>query len=511
MDAIDLALRDAWERLTPALRTDRLELARRLARRHRPTLTRPIRPWCLCIRAADTRINRLNAIIAPRHARRDAQPHHVVLSADTLRLLTKPVRIDWPGIPATDAAARLGRHVEAIRPWIRRGLFQVRYDNARALGRRGKPVPIIWSPSPLDPSANHAQAPDPLWGTLWQSHWQSIPDDMEITLERTPIFRPEPRSFRPKALLRGWHFTCPGRLTPVPRALATAKSGPIAAIPRLRCMYSEDAPIESRPVLDAPALLEDRDHFYLYHPCGRPSARLFMPLPVWTLAHALGFPDDDAQTVTNSIPAPALSLRLSVSSSLPSAPAVRSFACHHCWRLRYFSLISRNGWNQFVTHLTAGLLRGGEVPRPADLAPARRKRRYARHMRPAPRQDQVAALIAEGLTSKQIAHRLGIAYSTVVASIKALYKKHNARTRAALCAKLGLAYQRPLPPRRAQVLCLLLHGHSYKQIAARLNIKYATVHGHTKALYRTYQVHSRRELTAKLVRPTTQSTLRLAR
>jgi DNA-binding CsgD family transcriptional regulator len=57
-----------------------------------------------------------------------------------------------------------------------------------------------------------------------------------------------------------------------------------------------------------------------------------------------------------------------------------------------------------------------------------------------------------------------------------------------------------LSPREQQVLGCLLGGDSEKQIARRLGISSSTVHGYVRRIYRLFDVHSRGELLACLLR-----------
>jgi DNA-binding CsgD family transcriptional regulator len=54
-----------------------------------------------------------------------------------------------------------------------------------------------------------------------------------------------------------------------------------------------------------------------------------------------------------------------------------------------------------------------------------------------------------------------------------------------------------LPPRLRQTLCLLMRGHSEKEIAARLDVSRNTVHKYVTALYRRFTMTSRAELMAR--------------
>jgi len=57
-----------------------------------------------------------------------------------------------------------------------------------------------------------------------------------------------------------------------------------------------------------------------------------------------------------------------------------------------------------------------------------------------------------------------------------------------------------LSPRTRQVLNALIDGDSEKQIAIRLNISEHTVHTYAKRIHRAFDVNSRGELLAKVIR-----------
>lgn len=205
MDAIDQAILDAINNLNPA------QLQERARRARSRTIPRPARPFCICLRASDTRLDSGDVFIAPKRAIENALPHDLFLTSENLQHLSAPVHIPWPGLDWTHAAYLLGRHPESLRHWIARGRFQLARYNARALGKRGCPVPFIWSSSPLDPNADTASAPDALWGTLWQSHHKRIPENLEFQLRRLPCLRDDPRgSASGLGRFRGWRFICPG-------------------------------------------------------------------------------------------------------------------------------------------------------------------------------------------------------------------------------------------------------------------------------------------------------------
>ncbi|MFT5423299.1 MAG: DNA-binding CsgD family transcriptional regulator, partial [Phycisphaerales bacterium] len=182
--------------------------------------------------------------------------------------------------------------------------------------------------------------------------------------------------------------------------------------------------------------------------------------PTWTIAHALGFPLElDLHNLagqwipglidptSNSAPSPPLGgeggpqgrMR---GSPLPAAGAERGFACRHCWNIQRVSLATNSGWNRFITHLSAGLLYGCEVPRPALANPeSSRKRPYQPRPRlaadPHPRRTQAAHLFTQGLTHKQIANALSITPAAVATHIKRSHKQHNTHNRQQLKAALS--------------------------------------------------------------------------
>lgn len=377
MDAIDQALSDAWCALSENLRRRRLaDLAQRLDRRCHAQLTRPPRAWCLCLRASDQRLDSLDIIIDPPEAFYARRPHILHIKGTAIRELCRPVMIPYPGIDHTIAARRLGRHPESLRPWITSGALQARYDAAWSIGKCGKPVPIVWSPRPLDPNANHGLPPDRVWGSLWETLYQRIPPNYELVIRREPRFRFDRGTYR----FCGWTFICPGRV----------------------------------------------DEEGNYKGCGRRCQRIYGPQSVWTLAHQQPLPEAARRALGD----------VDLTDDPIRSTGPRSFACAKCWRVHYFTLTNSDGWNQFITHISGGLLYGYEVPRPPDEAPRRRKRRYVPHVnrRPSPRRAQVLDGLLEGLTYQQIADRLGIGYATVHGHVKKIYKTHGVHGRGELAA-----------------------------------------------------------------------------
>src|SRR5687767_9052404 len=113
MDRIECLLLEAWDRVSAAVRADRLEALRRARRRH-GILSKPMRAWCLRIRASDTRINDFTALIDPPGAVAARQPHRMTIDGQLIRRLTEPVRIPRPGVTYHEAAALLGREYQTV-------------------------------------------------------------------------------------------------------------------------------------------------------------------------------------------------------------------------------------------------------------------------------------------------------------------------------------------------------------------------------------------------------------
>src|SRR5258705_12787292 len=135
MNDVDRLILEAWEKLGPKIMADPEELARRLARRRRPVLTRPPRAWCLAVRASDRRITPAHWIITPEHAMDLNHPdhpyepieHEVTIRPHALRRYCRPVRTDSWGEEVNDVCARLGVSPSVLRNARRAGLFSERF------------------------------------------------------------------------------------------------------------------------------------------------------------------------------------------------------------------------------------------------------------------------------------------------------------------------------------------------------------------------------------------------
>ena len=204
MDDLENQFHVAWSRVAARFGDDAGDLARRLARRRRAVLVRPPRAWCLALRASDGRLADVATIFPaddPHPAHRDerrstntglsestepgsanpigltesgsvrAVPHspfiiphadRVFLTAAALKELCAPVRVDPPGETLDEVAKKLGTTPIGLRNARLNGVFDVHHVKG-LMGRRGRPVPLLYTPRPLDPSAKNFAEPDPAW------------------------------------------------------------------------------------------------------------------------------------------------------------------------------------------------------------------------------------------------------------------------------------------------------------------------------------------------------------
>src|SRR5689334_9786373 len=112
MDPITSTILDAWALHGDRILANPLELQKRLARRRMKTLRRPLRAYCLAVRAGDTRMSPATEVMDPWKAADQRRPdsygqHTVTLTSQTLRRLCAPIRIP-PGADWKDVAPLLG-------------------------------------------------------------------------------------------------------------------------------------------------------------------------------------------------------------------------------------------------------------------------------------------------------------------------------------------------------------------------------------------------------------------
>lgn len=314
-EQLDLDLMDAFCRVRRKLLAEPARLGRRLERASRASLRRPIRAWCVGVRASDTRWDWEDfASVEEGLAARKGYPHEMEVRGERVAGMSAAVRLDWPGVPVREAAALLGRPERAVYAWAGRNVL--RSFTQHTPGRRGKPTRYVWSPYALDPSADDGRPPWSLWGTSWQGLGERVPGGARWTLRRVPRMRKGARdggdaSEAWPGRFVGWDWACPGR-----------------------------------PLADG-----------RFHKCGRVCKKLWLPLPVWTVGDYLsGRCDPAEESAWDGEP------WWDVSGCYP--------ACARCWGLRFDNPRSVPGeaWNRFVTVISGGLLYGREVRRPGEAS-----------------------------------------------------------------------------------------------------------------------------------------------
>jgi len=238
MDELDQNLFEAWHEVSKLLKDRPWALARRMERVSRKELRRPVRAWCVALRASDSRFDAHEWRTDLEEDRAcDGEDHVMTLEGGRLRDLCRPVRIGYPGVTVPEASKLLGRGERTVWSWVKKGRLERTNPSESWVGRKG----LVWS-GPLDPQADDGRGPWEAWGSLWQSLWERIPIDYEQALERTIRLRAKRRDWDGHpGHFRGWDWKCPGRL------LATGQ----------------------------------------HVACGRVCKKLWLPLPVWTIGDYL--------------------------------------------------------------------------------------------------------------------------------------------------------------------------------------------------------------------------------
>ena len=456
MNDVARLILEAWEKLGPKIKTDPHELAKRLARRRRGIMTRPVPAWCLAIRASDRRITPAHWVISPEHALDLDHPQHpyepieheVTIRVHALRKYCRPVRTDSWGEQVADVSEKLGVSPSSILNARLAGKFTERYVKGLG-GKRGHPVPLIHSWTTLDPSGyRHFSRPDPLWGALWEFLPDMIPDDFEQTLIRRPIYRCMlPKNHRPPELHRddmrfmGWRWICPG--------------------------------------------------------CKQPTRKIYYPLAPQTLFNLLG-PDPTLPQGAGMPVARPHNPRKTQHYDLNDHPVpLPTFACFRCHRIRSDTRIGNAIWNQIVTHLTAGLLFGHEVTKPDWYSPTRLNTRTRQLNRPAPRRQMVLRRLLNGWSINRIARDMHVTPTCIRIQIHHLCAQENVKNRHELARKLRAPVMPPLNQierarlRRERVKELLLEGLPAKAIAQIIGFDLKTVILDSHEIYRQHGVGGR--------------------
>jgi transcriptional regulator with XRE-family HTH domain len=447
-------IRDSWLRVRGKILSDPDELQRRLARRRSKSLTRPPRAWCIAIRASDRRITPAHWIITPEHALdldHPAHPyepieHELTIQKHAIRRYCNPVSFSRED--AVEVAKMLGTSDAHLWHARKHGTF---YETLiRGLGgKRGHPVPLLSPNGQLfDPGFSRRWArPHPVWGADWEFLSHHVPDDFEQTVLRKPHFaRVHKRSHHPADPpdFWGWRWICPACKKPV------------------KSIYY---PVPVRIIFD-----------------------IGQDIPAW---------DAFTEALITKI----------LCDDLPPTPPP-SFACKNCHAIQYFKATSpATGWNQVVSHITAGLLYGHEVPRPPDFIPQRCKTRVRQLNRAAPIRRKVLSRLSNGWSAEQIALHLGISLPCARSHIYKLCREERVPNVQALAQKLNFAKppvlcERAQRAERAQarrplVQQMLLANCTYPEMAQKFGVSKIIIRTDVIAIYRAHGIQAKGSIARK--------------
>ncbi len=468
MGEIEHHIQRAWDEIRPTL--DENALARRLARRRTPLLRGPPRAWCLAVRASDTRL---------------PAGQSITLTRDRLAHLCAPVLIPAPGLMLDQLAPLLGTTRIGLRNARIDGTLRTRHIKLLA-GRRGKPVPLLYTDQPLDPCSKGFANPDPAW--IWTAAFRPgrIPRDITQTLTRIVRYishaaRHNARSHREITFPRA-----PSRCLPPPAPdlawYKWSRSGHYLGNDPTNWRKGPHDPGD-RPRYDRPkrrwskrhaqstskGSLHFNGHQWICPRCHRTCRTIYLPLPRINLLTNL-----PPLAQINNIPAYA-----------------DGFACHRCHRVKFFSRTRNDSWNQLIAYLTGGLLYGHEVPRPADFTKRKRPYRPRLGFPPPLRRRQVLKLLLKGHTRAQITASLRMSPGALSQHINKIYKSEHVRSQRALLEKHNL----PLPPhlilKPNQILSRLRSGETIPTIATALHIRRASVERYIRDLRRAGDLPTR--------------------
>lgn len=370
MTDLDRALLEAWNNIKPRLDADPGELQRRLARRRSPTLTRPPREWCIAVRASDHRITPLSAPHEPERAMYLPNYDSTRFHQPHAVTITKRLLRTLCGGVRIDAPHEFEEHV-ARKLGVHKGaIYNARKRGALTTEHYKNLAGRHGKPVPVVYSRALL---DPNAGRFWQrphavwgTHWQYLSDFVPRGFEQT--------------------------IERVPFHVGTRRA--VRAGSQEKELF--------------------RGWRWVCPSCRKLVRTLFYPIAPVNFPELLGID-----------PAPAHRDAVDARPDMPPC-----FACQQCHRVVYFSPVKRGSWNQFVAYISAGLLYGHEVPKPAWFKPERKQAyRPLPGARASVRLPQVLERLVKGWTMKRIAADLGIREFTVSKYAQIVYRQHHVRTR----------------------------------------------------------------------------------
>jgi DNA-binding CsgD family transcriptional regulator len=398
----------AWDRVKPLLDANPLERNRRLARRASARLQRPVREWCIALRANDLRLTPFCAAIVPERAPALLLPHQVYVNARLLRNLSHPVDSGFPHTTLKDFAKSLGVRPAVVLAKAKLGQIDLhRIKGFEHKNDRHGGIPFVSTArKSLDPNyLNRHQGPDPVWGTWWHDFALSVPPTFEQIVERIPEWHTDVTASR----------------------LDTAY--PTPTDPR-DCLTIDQPPTPRAPAPDPGTPRRFWGWRWRCPACRQTCRLLFYPVPIRLpvcVAHYLK--------------------RHLTRDERDAAQPIPTLACAKCHRVRGgLSWASGDAWNHIITLVSAGLLYGHEVEIPSFL---KRQRKFTAprrpQNRPSPKRNEVEQLLLQNLTYPQIARELGISPKTVAYHALAARKAHKVQTREQLIRKLKSLQTRSHP------------------------------------------------------------------
>ena len=247
----------------------------RLARRRSKMYRKPLRAFCMAVRASDQRITPWNAscsrmreevagcelmvarapslALARRTGGGDSGrwvEHEVEVSKKLLVEICRAVSIEPPGELYDEVAKKLGVDKCSLAYLRKNGVLRERFLKGLD-GRRGKPVPLVFTWKTLDPSAWGKERPDPIWGCMWEYHAERLRDDFSQVLVR----RPKYRVMRGRENFLGWRWVCPGCKREVKTVYLPVRPPDLAARVGIGKLLVDGFELREPPTLRSPARL----------------------------------------------------------------------------------------------------------------------------------------------------------------------------------------------------------------------------------------------------------------
>ena len=473
-------IRKTWDRVRREL--DEGGIAKRLARRGMGVFRAPPRGWCLVVKACDTRITPMRALITPEWAAdaRNPAEHTVVLDQRLVRRLCAPVLITPPGELWGEVAAKLGTTKGNLLRARWRGVFESRY--LRMGGQGGAPVPLLYTDKVLDPSGPLFVA-DSVWNLTGAFMADLMAEGFEQAVVRVPRFVP---ARGVKGYAREGAKTTSYRLPPVPPDYVWYKwkggvyvgdAGDRKRAARREWYARREGARARRRERGSRATgsLRFGGWMFVCPGCKRTVQRLYCPLPAMRLRVQL-------------------SVRGGAAGLGDACEPLHAFACHACHRVVSGSLWEDHGWNTFIGHVTGGLLYGHEVPRPEALEVGRKRAHRPQVNRTARKREAVLERLIAGMTLRQIAVEMGISLRAVKGHLHLLCKHEGVKSRLELVRKMGATGATPLngreraAERRRRVVELMREGLSDEEIRLRLSMRRVELWLDIAWLYRRHGV-----------------------